>query len=89
VQEEHGGRLQAITPEPELLAQSANSLLAIANEVGETPLYARLDFVRMAQNEHEDQFALMEAELIEPSLYFNMDAQAAKRFANAFVKRMG
>ena len=31
----------------------------------------------------------MEAELIEPSLYFNMDEQAAKRFATAFVKRMG
>lgn len=89
VQEEHGGRLKAITPEPELLTQSTNSLLAIADEVGEVPLYARLDYVRLPSNNRKDQFALMEAELIEPSLYFNMDEQAAKRFATAFVKRMG
>jgi hypothetical protein len=30
----------------------------------------------------------MEAELIEPSLYFNMDSQSAKRFALAFEQRM-
>jgi len=30
----------------------------------------------------------MEAELIEPSLYFNMDPTAAKRFAQAFDDRM-
>ena len=28
------------------------------------------------------------AELIEPSLYFNMDDKSAERFANAFVARM-
>ena len=30
----------------------------------------------------------MEAELIEPSLYFNMDAASPQRFANALVARM-
>ncbi len=89
VQEEHGGRLQAITPESALLVQAKNTLLATSREVGEIPLYARLDFVRVANPNGDDQFALMEAELIEPSLYFNMDDNAAKRFANAFVERMG
>jgi hypothetical protein len=30
----------------------------------------------------------MEAELIEPSLYFNMDSESPKRFADAFEQRM-
>ena len=47
------------------------------------PLYARVDFVR-----HGNSFALMEAELIEPSLYFNMDEQSAIRFAQAFTQKM-
>jgi len=83
VQEEHGGRLKAVIPETKLLNQAQHTLSAISLEAGETPLYARLDFVRF-----NDQFALMEAELIEPSLYFNMDEASASRFANAFVGRM-
>jgi hypothetical protein len=43
----------------------------------ETPLYARVDLVRNA----EDKFVVMEVELIEPSLYFNMDPNSAERFA--------
>ncbi|MCW8833934.1 MAG: hypothetical protein OQK09_04965 [Colwellia sp.] len=85
VQEEHGGRLQTISPESRLLTQAQATLLAIAHEVEETPLYARLDYVRTSNLENDEQFALMEAELIEPSLYFNMDDKAAQRFARAFV----
>ena len=88
VQEEHGGRLQKIIPEQVLLAQAEHALAVIAKLTGEMPLYARLDFVRVSDDEACEPFALMEAELIEPSLYFNMDNQAAQRFANAFVKRM-
>lgn len=79
VQEEHGGRLTTITPESRLVEAAEKALQAI----DEMPLYARVDFVRMGDN-----FALMEAELIEPSLYFNMDEQSAQRFADAFVARM-
>jgi len=82
VQEEHGGRLTNISPEPTLLAQAKITLAAIAQK-HQLPLYARVDFVRQG-----DSFALMEAELIEPSLYFNMDPTAAKRFAQAFDDRM-
>lgn len=79
VQEEHGGRLATINPEPELVRQANIALAAI----DEMPLYARVDFVRS-----DDTFALMEAELIEPSLYFNMDEASATRFAQAFAAKM-
>jgi len=79
VQEEHGGRLTAIQPEQKLIEQAQATL----NALDEMPLYARVDFVR-----YGEQFALMEAELIEPSLYFNMDEQSAARFAQAFAKKM-
>ena len=74
VQEEHGGRLKKIEPE-QILKQSARKVL----EAIDTPLlYARLDFVRSKTG-----FALMEAELIEPSLYFNLDEGSPVRFAKA------
>lgn len=96
VQEEHGGRLQAITPEQSLLVHAEATLSAITKITGEMPMYARLDFVRLnktagldvSYEASNEEFALMEAELIEPSLYFNMDDQAAQRFAEAFEKRM-
>ncbi len=82
VQEEHGGGLLSVTPEPALEAAANKTMQAISKLHGEL-LYARIDFVR-----HQNTFALMEAELIEPSLYFNMDAAAPQRFANALVSRM-
>ena len=48
-----------------------------------TPLYARIDLVF---EKHEN--FLMEIELIEPSLYFNLDSRSAGHFASAFNKRM-
>lgn len=79
VQEEHGGRLTLIEPELALTQAAEKTLSAI----GENLLYARVDYVR-----NGDGFALMEAELIEPSLYFNMDENSPQRFAEAFVARM-
>lgn len=83
VQEEHGGQLQAIHPEPALQALAGRTLDAIPDKT----LYARLDYVRMQGT--PDGFALMELELIEPSLYFNMDADSPQRFVDAFVARYG
>jgi len=91
VQEEHGGRLKAINPEESLFAEADNTLAAITKLTGEMPLYARVDFVRstdVAISGTNREFALMEAELIEPSLYFNMDDNSAQNFVNAFVNRM-
>tara|TARA_R110000737_G_scaffold123766_1_gene155876 strand:- start:25833 stop:26744 length:912 start_codon:yes stop_codon:yes gene_type:complete len=82
VQEEHGGGLLSVTPEPALTAAANQTMQAISKLHGEL-LYARIDFVR-----YQDTFALMEAELIEPSLYFNMDELSPQRFAKAFVARM-
>ena len=82
VQEEHGGRLKTITPETQLVDRANICMKAIRN-IHEMPLYARLDLVRF-----KNDFVLMEAELIEPSLYFNMDDDSPKRFAEAFVNKM-
>jgi len=77
VQEEHGGRLKSIEAPEQSLLDSARITL---KQIPERLLYARLDFVR-----HNDGFVLMEAELIEPSLYFNLDSKSPERFAKAFV----
>lgn len=78
VQEEHGGLLKKVEPE--------EKLLATARQVWETiqpaPLYTRADFVRT----QDETFALMELELIEPSLYFNLDPESPMRFAKAFAE---
>lgn len=76
VQEEHGGRLKTVNPEEALLDVSRKTL----NKIYPDPLYTRLDYVRTSSN----TFALMELELIEPSLYFNMDPESPQRFAKVF-----
>ena len=44
-------------------------------------LYSRVDVVRGSDN-----YLLMEVELIEPSLYFNMDPKSPQIFAEVFNK---
>ena len=75
VQEEHGGRIVAIQPSSRLVEQARNVLKAIDQSL----LYARVDLVK---NEKGD-YALMELELIEPSLYLRKDPDAPARFAKA------
>ncbi len=75
VQEEFGGQLLLITPDAELL----NTAEDLFNHIPHKALYARLDFVKF-----DGKYAMMEAELIEPSLYFNMDSYAATKFAVEF-----
>lgn len=79
VQEEHGGIIQSVEPETALLEAGRRAVANLPDL-----LYARADFVR-----ENDQFLLMELELIEPALYFRTDApHAAARFAKAFDERM-
>lgn len=80
VQEEHGGRLTRIDPDPRLRERGDRALVAIAHDT----LYARMDLVRT----RADDFALMEAELIEPSLYFQLDPASPERFATALAQRI-
>jgi glutathione synthase/RimK-type ligase-like ATP-grasp enzyme len=75
VQEEHGGLILPVTPEPQLLEFGGE----VMRRVAPVPLYARVDAVRGEEN----RFALMELELIEPSLYLRTDEKAAARFARA------
>jgi len=76
VQEEHGGIISASDPSPAMLKAAELALSAL----GQTLLYARLDFVLLGDGSP----ALIEMELIEPSLYFEQCDKAAGRFASAF-----
>jgi hypothetical protein len=76
VQEEHGAAILPATADAALRAAGERVL----SLVSPSPVYARVDFVR-----HGDGTCLlMELELVEPSLYLRMDADAPLRFARAF-----
>lgn len=78
-QEEHGGTLKKIKPEKELINLSQE----IMKQLISIPLYMRVDFVRNDTN----KFELMELELIEPSLYFNLDENSPEGFVEVFLSR--
>ncbi|MGO4891348.1 ATP-grasp domain-containing protein [Flavobacterium sp. W21_SRS_FM6] len=80
VQEEHGGQLKTIEPDEAMLTSARHALASLPGDA----LYARVDLVR-----YQGEFALMEVELIEPSLYFNMDPASPQRFVNAFIECYG
>ena len=80
VQEDFGGVNKSIKPNKKLLEAGEKTLKQIEKQL----LYARVDLVR---NE-SDEFALMELELIEPALYFRMDADSPKHFAKVFEEWM-
>jgi glutathione synthase/RimK-type ligase-like ATP-grasp enzyme len=80
-QEEHGASLASVEVNPLLLARGTQAISALPMPA----LYARIDLVRT----FDDDFALMEAELIEPSLYFQFDDTAATRFADALIQWLG
>ena len=75
VQEEHGGQLSSVKA-PEALKKLSSRILS---RFDEPLLYSRLDFLR----DPNGIWRLVELELIEPSLYFNMDPESASRFARA------
>lgn len=75
VQEEHGGQLTASEPTVEML-EIASSSLALTPE---PTLYARVDLLPLA----DGRLAVVELELIEPSLYFPYSDGSPERFAAA------
>ena len=81
VQEEHGGILSAIKKPEDLLIKFGNKVI---RSIPYQCLYSRIDIVR-----NNDNYFLMEVELIEPSLYFNMDAKSPQLFAEFFNKWHG
>jgi glutathione synthase/RimK-type ligase-like ATP-grasp enzyme len=80
VQEEHGGNIQPFKVSNDLILIAEN----IIKKLSTIPLYGRVDLVRTKDNE----FALIELELIEPSLYLNKDDQSPNKFVNAFEERI-
>lgn len=81
VQEEHGGTIRATEPPPDVRA-AADRVIALLSP---GLLQARIDLVRL----EDGTPALMEAELIEPSLYFRMHEGAPASFADALERRLG
>jgi glutathione synthase/RimK-type ligase-like ATP-grasp enzyme len=80
VQEEHGGRIEGITPDDAVRAAADRVMAAL----DEAPLQARVDLVRL----DDGALALMELEAIEPSLYFRTHPRAAANFADAVERRL-
>jgi glutathione synthase/RimK-type ligase-like ATP-grasp enzyme len=77
VQEEHGGLIASCDPDEEMIAVADG----VMRSLDQRTLQARVDIVRRA----DGRWALMELELIEPSLYFRMHEAAPERFADAVL----
>ena len=78
-QEEFGSRLTQITPDAQLRSHGDRVLAALPTP----PLYGRVDLIR-----HNNGFALMEVELVEPALYLSKSPGAAERFAGALASML-
>ena len=79
VQEEHGGSLAVISPDQAMLNSAELALQAMPTEY----LYARVDLLQ-----HNGQWCIIELELIEPSLYFNLDTHSPQCFVSAYLRYM-
>ncbi|MDC8829592.1 ATP-grasp domain-containing protein [Alteromonas gilva] len=77
VQEEHGGSLRAITPDTAMLHSAEAALAAMPDDY----LYARVDLLMF-----DAQWRVIELELIEPSLYFNLAPASAQCFVSAYQR---
>lgn len=80
VQEEHGGIIRSIQPAADLIACAERCLLSCPQPL----LYARVDLVLLPSG----QPAIMEVELIEPSLYLSFDPQSPARFADCILRAL-
>ena len=82
VQGEFGGAWKRAAPDPASIA-AAERVLAARPFPASEALYARVDGVSDG-----GRFALMELELVEPSLFLDADEGAARRFAGAIASRL-
>ena len=78
MQEEHGGKLQLITNTDKKMLKFAKNII---DKLPNKCLYSRIDLVR-----NKRSYLLMEIELIEPSLYFNLNPEAAYTFSSIIDK---
>ena len=81
VQEEFGGSVAPATAPGEVIEMAAKALAAGDQDF----LYARIDGVVSAAH---GGFCVTELEVVEPELFFRVDASSAERFARALVARL-
>jgi glutathione synthase/RimK-type ligase-like ATP-grasp enzyme len=79
VQRQYGGKYQRIDPSVSLIALAENVIAQVPQQL----LYARVDGVMI-----DNDFYLMELELIEPDLYFELDEEIKTRFISAIEERL-
>ena len=79
VQARLGGTAEIRVPPAQVVTGAGRVLAALP----ERPLYARIDGV-----ERPDGFTVMEVEVNEPDLFFDLAPAAAERFADAIVSRL-
>lgn len=77
VQIQYGGKYTTIQPNDDLLQQAE----LVLSKIPEKLLYARVDGIVIDNKLH-----LMEIELIEPDLYFDLANGARERFVEAFLR---
>jgi glutathione synthase/RimK-type ligase-like ATP-grasp enzyme len=79
VQFQYGGKYSLIEPSSDSIQQAE----AILTHFHEKLLYARVDGIII-----ENQLHLMEVELLEPDLYFDLAVGSRERFVNAFLEEL-
>ncbi|MEL6488106.1 MAG: hypothetical protein AAFQ13_13290 [Pseudomonadota bacterium] len=85
IQSLYGGREEVYIPSPEDTAAAQAIIDAVPFE---TPLYARIDMLRMEDGGPKGSLAVMEAELIEPYLYPVQGPKLGELLAEAIAKRV-
>ncbi len=84
VQEEHGSCVTGVTVEPHLKRLASAALAVVPQPTAQPLLYARVDVVTLP----DGQPAIIELELIEPSLFFRCDDGSPQRFAEALDRQL-
>ena len=77
VQIQYGGKYTLIEPNDDLILQAE----LVLSKIPEKLLYARVDGIVIKNKLH-----LMEVELIEPDLYFDLSHGSRERFVESFLK---
>ena len=78
VQEEHGGKINIIKNVPKEIQNLADKVIKI---LPKNCFYSRIDILLM-----HGEPKVIEVELIEPSLYFNLDPESSKMFAHELIE---
>lgn len=78
VQPQHGGLLEALVPDAEVVGLARAALAAAPATI----TYARVDMIRA----QDGRLALMELEAIEPDLYFRFAPEGGRNFGEAVLR---